>query len=71
MFYNLKEILIVVDNANLFFKVNLIDILGFNSKVLRLIVNKYKEIDVIKNLASVLSQSDVKLDQCESKIFVN
>ena len=46
-----------MDNPNLFFKINLLDILGFNNKRLRFIVNEYKEIEVIKNLAAVLSYS--------------
>ena len=67
----LKEIHIRVENASLFFKLNILDILGFNSKTLRFLVNEFKEIEVVKNLAAALIGSLIELDLCAGKIFVN
>lgn len=50
---------------------NLIEILEFNSKSLRFVVNEHKKLEVIQNFTNVLSLTFLNLDDCASKIYVN
>ncbi len=59
------------ENASLFFKLNIKDILGLNSKRIRILVSEMREGEVLKNLSAELAGSLLRIDQCAAKLYLN